>query len=86
MPFAPPAACGRCIPEGTTVPGAMNPLPLVAGKRAASPHIASGWKDDPSETDRLEEIGRRRMSLLESPLSKRNRTKGFFYTIIGSLC
>ncbi|MDR1959063.1 MAG: hypothetical protein LBQ54_08475 [Planctomycetaceae bacterium] len=29
-----------------------DPLTLLAGKRAASPHIASGWKDAPLEANR----------------------------------
>ncbi|MDR1960532.1 MAG: hypothetical protein LBQ54_16090 [Planctomycetaceae bacterium] len=40
----------RLIADGTAIPN-NNPLPMVAGKRAASPHIASGWKDDSTEAE-----------------------------------
>jgi hypothetical protein len=46
------AAVNRCTPDGAAAPRTTNPLPLVAGKRTASPHITSGWKDDPSEANR----------------------------------
>ncbi|MDR1959840.1 MAG: hypothetical protein LBQ54_12485 [Planctomycetaceae bacterium] len=40
----------RLIADGTAVPN-NDPLPMVAGKRTASPHIASGWKRCSTESE-----------------------------------
>ncbi|MDR1958750.1 MAG: hypothetical protein LBQ54_06870 [Planctomycetaceae bacterium] len=39
----PTAACGRCTPDGTAVPRAVNPFALLTGVRERNKK-ESGWK------------------------------------------